>query len=88
MREADGGQVAEHVCRAWHAMPLPLQRHERCRVEKLSDPPLQSKSADRGIGVCRLMRGARPGKPERQTAGASFRTPQEVPECARQMVDK
>ncbi len=40
------------------------------------------------LAFFRLMRGARPGKPGRQTAGASSRTPQEVPECARQMVDK
>ncbi len=32
------------------------------------------------------MRGARPGKPGRQTAGASSRTPQEAPVCARWMV--
>jgi hypothetical protein len=34
-------------------------------------------SAYREIAVPRLMRGARPGKPGRQTAGASSRTPQE-----------
>ena len=31
------------------------------------------------------LRGARPGKPGRQTAGASSRTPQEAPVCARRM---
>ena len=35
----------------------------------------KTRSADREIGVCRLMRGARRGKPRRQAAGASSRTP-------------
>ncbi len=84
----DGRQVAKHVCGHSMLCPYHCKGKERCRVEKLGDPPLQSKSADREIGVSRLVRGARPGKPGRQTAGASSRTPQEVPECARQMVDK
>src|SRR5579862_4534268 len=36
-------------------------------------------------GKRKAMRGARPGKPERQTAGASSRTPQEAPVRARRM---
>ena len=48
--------------------------------------PYKGKGANREIGVPRLMRGARPGKPERQTAAASRRTPHEAPGKARRMV--
>ena len=46
------------------------------RGDGVSD--METTGAHREIGVPRVMRGARPGKPGRQTAGASSRTPHET----------
>jgi hypothetical protein len=56
--------------------PEGLRFHRRRSV-----PPAnpKAKGANREIGVPRWMRGARPGKPGRQTAAASRRTPQSAP---------